>query len=277
MSAEVIGGDGRIKDRQGVPPQGIAFRGQRTTDFGPLAAGWNGPFGFDEVFDSAQAFNGSRFVAPVSGYYEFTTNYSGSGFVGGVLVECSIIKNGNNANAIATDITVVRSDGWVGVRASSGPIFLVAGDYVESMFYTPSAGGTIRGTANERSLFAGNLIGVTNVMPEPLHLVGGVGEPPLNSGVNYGINYAPVAFWKEGATVHLQGLFGNTVAGATLFTLPVGYRPGAIVIMRIASNITGGLNRVDINPLGQVSIESAVPAPSPGWASLTGVAFRAEV
>lgn len=259
------------------PPVGsaasIAFRGQRTTDVGPMVAGWNGPVGFDEVFDTAQAYTGTRFTAPVSGYYEFTTNYTGSGFTGGVLIECAIIKNGNMANAVASDLTVVRSDGWMGTRASSGPIFLVAGDYVESFFYTPSAGGTLRGTSNERTLFAGNLIGVTvGVLPEPWHQVGATGQPAFQNGwVNFdsGAN-AQVAFYKDPhGVVRLKGLAKNGTVSSTIFNLPAGYRPATDLRFTTINNGVPSYSVVGAN--GNVYTNG-----SNVFIDLASISFRAE-
>ena len=66
---------------------------------------------------------------------------------------------------------------------------------------------------------------------EPLHLVGGAGEPAFVEGAgNIGLTARgtltqPVGFYKDrGGIVHLEG-FGETGVDSFLFTLPPGYRP----------------------------------------------------
>ena len=63
---------------------------------------------------------------------------------------------------------------------------------------------------------------------EGWHEVGALGEPAFaNSWVNYNsATHATAAFYKDGSgRVHLKGSIKSGTIGATVFTLPVGYRP----------------------------------------------------
>src|SRR5262249_24703864 len=73
--------------------------------------------------------------------------------------------------------------------------------------------------------------------PEPVHLVGGGGQPAFLDGtVNFppeqGVNFRPVGFYKDHeGIVHLEGMAivgeGESPIPGLLFQLPPGYRPAA--------------------------------------------------
>ncbi|HEX2071471.1 MAG TPA: hypothetical protein VHF90_07470 [Thermoleophilaceae bacterium] len=102
--------------------------------------------------------------------------------------------------------------------------------------------------------------------PEPVRLVGTGSGPPFAPGVAAlgGADLAP-GFWKEGATVHLQGSVSGT---GSLFTLPEGYRPAGNARFRVPAGVPSGETTVTITAAGVVS--SADPDPA-----LDGISFRA--
>lgn len=93
-----------------------------------------------------------------------------------------------------------------------------------------------------------------------------------NSWVNYDGNYNQCAYLRDPAGfVHLRGLVktGTIDGSASIFTLPVGYRPQYRELHSTFSN--GAAARVDITTAGAV-------IPSPGsnvWFSLDGISFKA--
>ena len=122
---------------------------------------------------------------------------------------------------------------------------------VESLSQVPSA--SVADTANSLAPL------------EPLHLVGGAGEPPFVEGAgNIGVTEGgtltqPVGFYKDrGGIVHLEGL--ETGVDSFLFTLPPGYRPqsgitqifeaGKTLVLVFGSNITIGGEDVSGKVLG---------------------------
>ena len=98
--------------------------------------------------------------------------------------------------------------------------------------------------------------------------------PTLLSGwVNYGDGFAPVKYWKgPDNLVHIGGLIKNGVtAGNTIiFTLPIGYRPGAKEIFTVTQN--NAIGRIDIDHKGNVLVKLA----GAGFTSLYGISFLAE-
>lgn len=97
---------------------------------------------------------------------------------------------------------------------------------------------------------------------DPWHMVGTEGEPPFQgSWQNRGTR--PIRFRKgPDGQVTIRGhanVRSNPVAGGTIFTLPVGYRPQWMhrfpvsVIRPNAPVITGGTDFVDVNNTGTVS------------------------
>ena len=89
---------------------------------------------------------------------------------------------------------------------------------------------------------------------------------------NYGNSYNTGGYYRDGdGIVHLKGLvtggsYGNS---ATLFTLPVGFRPGGRCLFTVITDNAHG--RLDITTTGQV-----IPYVGSGWLSLDGISFKAE-
>lgn len=109
-------------------------------------------------------------------------------------------------------------------------------------------------------------------------------EPTFeNSWVNYSATatggntggtaeYAPAGYFKDPlGFVHLQGLVKNGTAGATIFTLPEGYRPAKSMIFKVVSN--GGAANLWIHPDG--SVDHASNSSHVGFFSLEGIYFLA--
>lgn len=93
-----------------------------------------------------------------------------------------------------------------------------------------------------------------------------------NSWVNYGAGYNNAGYYKDAfGWVTLRGLVKNGTDGASIFTLPVGYRPEATMLMPIASADHYG--RLDINTAGLVTPSATTT--EPGWVCLDGVRFKA--
>jgi hypothetical protein len=91
--------------------------------------------------------------------------------------------------------------------------------------------------------------------PEAFRLVGAAGQPAFtNSWANFGGGRTTAGFYldKE-SVVHLKGSIGGGASGTSAFTLPVGYRPGAdlLVVLGTGSNI---LSNALISPTGTISV-----------------------
>ncbi len=93
-----------------------------------------------------------------------------------------------------------------------------------------------------------------------------------NSWVNYGAGYNDCGYRKdEMGWVHLRGLVKNGTDGASIFTLPAGYRPQARELLVGASEDHYG--RIDILTDGTVVPSAGTTAP--GWVCLDGLTFKA--
>lgn len=93
-----------------------------------------------------------------------------------------------------------------------------------------------------------------------------------NSWVNYGAGYNDAGYRKDAlGWVHLRGLVKNGIDGASIFTLPTGYRPQYRELLVCGSNDLYG--RLDIPTDGTVVPASAVT--SPVYVCLDGLTFKA--
>ncbi len=76
-----------------------------------------------------------------------------------------------------------------------------------------------------------------------------------NSWVNYGGSFEVARYRKmPDGTVHIQGLVKSGTVGATIFTLPTGYRPDKLLIFPAHTN--SGHGRMDISSTGEVRANS---------------------
>ena len=113
------------------------------------------------------------------------------------------------------------------------------------------------------------------------HYVGEAGEPAFqNSWVNYN-GWGDCAFRKMAdGMVLLKGLIKSGNTGATIFTLPVGYRPSPSPtgplsaednhIFAVIAN--AGMGRVDVYADGKVNANGL----NNTWVSLNSIRFLAE-
>lgn len=94
-----------------------------------------------------------------------------------------------------------------------------------------------------------------------------------NSWEAYNSDYGAARYMKDSmGFVHIDGMpKSGTSASATMFTLPVGYRPGYHQLLAIQS--ASVLARLDITVDGVVSM---VGSGSTTWAALHGITFKAE-
>ena len=169
--------------------------------------------------------------------------------------------------ATVTSFTAAR---MAAIEAAS----IVSGSVVgDNLILTKHDGSTVN---------AGNVRGATgpsaNVSNETWHTVGSAGEPAFVSPfVAYGgTNQAP-AFQKDpSGIVRLRGLVAATTSnspGATIFTLPVGYRPtaGRVFSTRAYVASTDSTARIDITNAGAVNVPTVITAS--GFISLEGISF----
>lgn len=91
----------------------------------------------------------------------------------------------------------------------------------------------------------------------------------LNSWVNYAGGFQTAGYYKdEFGIVHLTGIVKTGTIGASIFTLPEGYRPAAEMQFAVASN---GYGSCRVKTDGSV----IAYAGSSAWYSLDGITFRA--
>lgn len=89
--------------------------------------------------------------------------------------------------------------------------------------------------------------------------------------VNFAAGLHTVAYYKDGGgRVHLRGAAKSGTIGTTIFTLPVGYRPTAVLLFPVVSNDAFGFARVESD--GDVLAQGG----SNVYFSLDGISFRAE-
>lgn len=94
----------------------------------------------------------------------------------------------------------------------------------------------------------------------------------VNGWIQYGdTNWGVIRYRKDAdGYVHFKGMIGNGTAGATAFTLPVGYRPGHAAILSGVGD--GSFKEVRIHQSGDVQ-----PQQGASWLSFSSLApFRAE-
>lgn len=136
--------------------------------------------------------------------------------------------------------------------------------------YQPTAGDVVWLVKNGPDLMVLGKLRPKLAAVEAWKLVGAVGQPAFqNSWVNFGSGFADAAFYKDpDGWVHLRGLVKNGTNQATIFTLPVGYRPANIFDShQLAQNAAGQLQ---ITTDGQVRLYNFS---NNQYAGLDGISF----
>lgn len=134
---------------------------------------------------------------------------------------------------------------------------------------------SIYGTSTmDRDTYIDSVAATPLIAQEALRYVDVAGEPLFENSFTHNTDgLGSVAFYRDsGGRVHLSGACERSSApspGATIFTLPTGYRPGASEPFVVATD--GGVGRVTIKSTGAVEYTSG----SVGWFGLNGVSFRA--
>lgn len=98
----------------------------------------------------------------------------------------------------------------------------------------------------------------------------------LNGWESYGGSYMLVKYRRDAnGFVQLSGLIRSGAQGSDMFRLPVGFRPGAVVIgAGCNSSTSNSTERVDIDPNGYVSQSTTQSTP---WVSLDDIpSFHAD-
>ena len=92
-----------------------------------------------------------------------------------------------------------------------------------------------------------------------------------NSWANYSTDYNYAGYYRDGdGIVRLRGLVKDGTTSATIFTLPVGFRPTKRELFVAISSATN-VSRLDVAPTGEVTHNGG----GNGWFSLDGITFKA--
>jgi hypothetical protein len=162
----------------------------------------------------------------------------------------TVLPRGNDLDGGANNDWILNVISGTAVASPTVPA-VPAGQLALAQIYVP--GGSA-------SVSAGN---ITDLRVSPLavpmgaiHYVGNPGEPPFQNGfANIGGGTGPARFCLQGTRVMVEGGItgGPTSGSATIFTLPVGYRPTAThnFWVRTASADVG--LTVSISPTGAVA------------------------
>jgi hypothetical protein len=98
----------------------------------------------------------------------------------------------------------------------------------------------------------------------------------LSSWTNYSVpTWEPAGYRRIGGVVYLRGMLkpGTVTVGATLFTLPAGYRPGGNQHVSVPTS-TDPASRINIMTDGTVKLNLAMTGAV--WASLANISFPAD-
>jgi hypothetical protein len=268
VPVEVLGRDGRTKDRQGIPPGAVLVSVGKGADQS-IAAGWNKvqlPFKEWDPFAAFDNVTNYRFQPKVAGYYRCTAGVWVGGGTGSVL---SLFKNGNEVKDLARW-------GGNGQAVGTGTVYLNGTtDYVE-VWINVGAATSITGATNStmQGFFEAVLEAVTvGVMPEPWHYIGAAGEPAFQNGWgNYGSGWANLAYRKRpDGYVVMKGMIALGTMSSPFVTLPVGYRPsdgGRHMVVATG----GGPGQAHVYNNGTIDIFSGTNA----WVDVSSLIFSTE-
>lgn len=291
MSAEVIGGDGRIKDRTGVAPQGVVFRAKRTSvqalgnnawlDFKPDLKQFD-PFSF---YDPATG----RFQPKVAGYYRLSGSTLQQPGNSTTWTYFRFAKNGGPSNGPAAR-SQQQQGGTPLLGGSTVMYFNGTTDYatvqVQSDNY--ATGGGIYGdlVAEDYSWFEAELIGVSvGLIPAPWASL------PMTANWTGTSGPDPVPQYRRqpDGLIVMRGLAALTGAGfvATIGTLPAaqGVRPIKTERFLVGTFAAGGAGSwgaayISVNTDGtithNVQVAGSTPAAAGSWVTLAGINFPGE-
>lgn len=280
MGAEVIGGDGRIKDRTGIAPQGAVFRAQLAVSQ-PAASGFRTVLLAAKDFDPFGWYDATtgRFQPKVAGYYDISWNVAFNVNPGQIVA--SVWKNGAEYMRLHDRFESGTTQGYQ-IGGSGLVYFNGTTDYIEYRVFSGNSVSVI-GDSPPFGRTAGYaaLVGVSaGVVPEPWHIVGATGEPAFQNGwTNLASGFSVARFFKDPhGVVHLDGLLsapGAVGNDSIPFTLPAGYRPAYRLILAGQSSVGYSNSRVDVATDGTVRTQGVWTAGGQ-WVSLAGMTFRAE-
>lgn len=108
---------------------------------------------------------------------------------------------------------------------------------------------------------------------DPLFIAPTLQNGWVNYPANTGTNFSPAGYFKDSnGIVHLRGLVRFGTAGAAIFTLPAGYRPGGRSMFPCDSAAPANYGGIEVSTAGVVTNRSGLNA----YVSLAGIQFLAE-
>jgi hypothetical protein len=183
-----------------------------------------------------------------------------------------------------------RSDFSADVGSASNKVFLDLFDLVTVSNYRAEINETYRVTSIEHTIdptswtvdigfAADGSVASPQLTPAPSTGSGAITDgtwitPVLVGGwINYGSTWEPAGYMRKGGVVYIRGFIksGTATVGTTIFTLPVGYRPGSDTHFDIVSNGLHGVLNVFAD--GRVVTNVSISAT---WVSLRGLIFPAD-
>lgn len=266
-----MGGDGRIKDRQGVPPQGVVFGASMISD--QTVAQWGELIFNGKLFDpwSWYSTTTGRFTPKVPGYYRFEWRGRYSSVPSGGWARTQLAKNGASwADGDFAQGTMPTASGGSAVVYLNGTT-----DYV-SVLQSSSDGASrvflSSASDPEHSYFYGTLIGSSiGITPEPWQSL----APYLANGW-VGYNGTPYFRKMPSGMVIFRGEItggSTTVASVVFGPLPPGYRPLVRSFPVVYAN--NGPRTLDVEPNGNVLVQD-LSGPSTHIHGLAQITYYAE-
>lgn len=190
--------------------------------------------------------------------------------VAGVALDAAAAGEGTRVVMARGSFTQVRSDGAGAIPSGGavGPSPSLPGR-IRAISSGHQVGRAVASVGSSPNAYALVQLSPALVGPEALQ------EPALENGwQNFGGSRAVSGYYRDGETrVHLTGTLkgGTTTAGTVLFTLPMGYRPPADIIVPVATS--GGTAQIEIRANGAVTCLSGVTA---DYLSIENTSFRAK-